>query len=145
LTLAATRTRSPLLCSAATGAKVLNLRPDYLFVSQNSLQEKRLVGDAKWKRLDEKKSSFDLSPSDVYQLTTYMAFHGLDRGILLFPADKWMPRSDDAWMHRFNLLDSAGNKRITLVGVDIAELVSQDPARREQGADRLKRALLKCI
>jgi 5-methylcytosine-specific restriction enzyme subunit McrC len=145
LTLAATRPRSPLLRSVETGAEVLPLRPDYLFLTAAAPQQARLVGDAKWKRLDGALPSLGLRPSDVYQLTTYMAYHGLGRGVLLFPADGWMPRGESAWARRFDLIDPTGNKQITVLGVDVADLVSQLRERRVAAGDRFRRALASCV
>jgi 5-methylcytosine-specific restriction endonuclease McrBC regulatory subunit McrC len=145
LTLAGVRPPSPLLRSMSTGAEVLNLRPDYLFLDASAPQRKRVVGDAKWKRLNPENPSFGLIPTDVYQLTTYMTHHGLDRGVLLFPADVWMAREESAWTHRFALIEPSRNKQIVLVGVDVADLVSPDQGRRESASVRLQRALISCL
>jgi 5-methylcytosine-specific restriction enzyme subunit McrC len=145
LALATTRPRSPLLRSLDTGAEVLALKPDYLFLGAVPPAQKRLVGDAKWKRLKGESPSLGLDSSDVYQLTTYMAYHGLDRGVLLFPADRWMAHGESAWSRRFALIDPAGGKRITVVGVDLAHLISQDPGLRATAQERLRRALCSCL
>ncbi len=68
------------------------MRPDYLFVSTEKQDDKRLVGDAKWKRLLAQSASFGLKPADAYQLTAYMTSHNLQKGILFFPMDEWMIR-----------------------------------------------------
>lgn len=141
LSLAPKRERAHLLRSQQTGRQILPLRPDYLFTGAGG--HKELVADAKWKLLEWESPALGLSPSDAYQLTAYLAAHKLDRGVLFFPADKGTPLTTGAaWTHRFTLLDDSGNRRVTLVAVELAALVSGDGGRRQQALSRLRQAIL---
>jgi 5-methylcytosine-specific restriction endonuclease McrBC regulatory subunit McrC len=131
-----------LLYSPSRDIEVLQLRPDYLFTTLGVSAKSQVVGDAKWKRLKYDRTTFDLSPSDIYQLTTYMARHHLQRGVLFFPMTPWMRRekgSRRCWVHRFNLQDGPGI--IHIVGVDVAALASRGTTQQE-ALTGLKEAVL---
>ena len=138
LSLAPRRSRAPLLYSMQTGAGVLNLKPDYLFHHPAAPESPCLVGDAKWKRLEPESASYGVQAGDVYQLITYMTYHKVRRGVLLFPADDWMGSPPGAWSHHFALLDPTSDARITLLSVDVAGLVSKKPERRPAALVRLR-------
>jgi 5-methylcytosine-specific restriction endonuclease McrBC regulatory subunit McrC len=121
-----------------SGRELLQLRPDYVFASQSG--ERVAVGDAKWKRLVNRGPGFGLRSSDAYQLTTYMARHGLANGILLFPWQPWMPVG---WAETYRLVGGPG--RLRLVGADIAGLVSRSVERRDAALGALQGALVAAI
>lgn len=127
--LAPRRMGGRLLRSSSTGKEAITLKPDFLFSGADDA-ELLLVGDAKWKILDQS-NGFGLEESDVYQLVTYMTRHRLETGVLLFPLQPWMLDKKGAkrWSHQFEIVD-APEVRLSLVGVDIAGLVSRDAAIR---------------
>jgi hypothetical protein len=140
LTLAAGERQLHLLRSLDGGAESLALKPDFLFLK--GPKGKVLVGDAKWKRLTDEAGSLGLAPSDVYQLATYMARHGLRRGVLFFPMDEWMtPNPDGYWSRDFELIGGGGH--ISVVAVDILGLVSRDQQLRQRAIASLRFALAK--
>jgi 5-methylcytosine-specific restriction endonuclease McrBC regulatory subunit McrC len=140
LSLAPKRQRAHLLRSQQTDKQILPLRPDYLFINNGG--EKILVADAKWKLLNWASPALGLLPSDAYQLTAYLAAHKLDRGVLFFPADKETPLTfGAAWTHPFTLLDGSSNRRVTIVAVELAALVSGDAGRRQEAQTRLRQAI----
>lgn len=139
LNLAAHWPTFPLLRSLQTGADVLRLRPDYLFVSTSNQTEKRLVGDAKWKRLIPGNPSFGLKPADAYQLTAYLTSHNLQKGIVFFPTDEWMAYQDNPWLHRFAFTSGSGT--VTIAAVDVQGLVSKSGPHRKKALQDLQNAV----
>jgi 5-methylcytosine-specific restriction enzyme subunit McrC len=131
-----------LLRSVENGSHVLPMRPDYLFVSGYE-SEKKLVGDAKWKRLDAESRSFGLKPADAYQLTAYMASHDVQKGVLFFPRDEWMSSKGELWHHRFALTGGTGT--VTVAAVDIYGLVSKDHERQKKAIENLKNVVLRSL
>jgi 5-methylcytosine-specific restriction endonuclease McrBC regulatory subunit McrC len=122
-----------LLRSVTTATQALPMRPDFLFHRRGETTQRLLVGDAKWKRLKQRSRSFGMSSSDVYQLATYMASHGLSNGILFFPLAEWMTGPE--WEHSFYL---AGREAIVhVLAVDVPALVSRDRGTREAASARL--------
>jgi 5-methylcytosine-specific restriction enzyme subunit McrC len=126
-------TRPRLLHPIPDGPPVLKLRPDLLIAGGSG--DLRLVADAKWKRLDGDSSSYGLSPSDVYQVTTYMAAHSVVRGILLFPELPWMLDEPNPWYRHYSLVGGQG--QLMIGGVDVVGLASREPDQREAAVERL--------
>lgn len=135
--------RNPHFLRTEEGRDILRLRPDYLFVQAAAEDEKVMVGDAKWKRLAEGGRSFGLRPPDVYQLTTYMARHQLQRGILFFPMDAWMRSNGAYWRRSFSVIGT--DSRINVVGVDVPGLVTRDRERRQKALAGLRQVVLDCV
>lgn len=114
--------RPRLLANIRTGRSFLRLKPDYLL---GGAAGPCAVADAKWKVLKPSPPSHGLSSSDAYQVGTYMARHGVRRGILLFPKADWM---SGRWRTRSAMLGHADSE-LRMVAVDVAGLVDRDPAR----------------
>ena len=47
---------------------VFKIRPDIVIYKD---KKAIIILDTKWKRIDQNKSNYDISPSDIYQLYTY--------------------------------------------------------------------------
>jgi 5-methylcytosine-specific restriction enzyme subunit McrC len=129
-----------LLRAEDLGHEVLKLKPDYLFVDAKSSVSKRVVGDAKWKRLRPDSPSSGLKTGDVYQLTTYMMRHQLTRGILFFPKDSWMITQSEAWFRQFHVIGS--DSVIYIIGVDVPGLVSHDTGTRAAALNALRQSII---
>jgi 5-methylcytosine-specific restriction enzyme subunit McrC len=127
-----------LLRSEKPPADLIRLRPDYVFVAQNTPAQVRLIGDAKWKRLHEG-DGHGLKPEDVYQLTAYLLRHGCSRGVLLFPRVSWMNWGTRGWSQKALVAD--GRATITLGAVDVRSLVSSSAPRRSAAEHALESVL----
>lgn len=127
--------RLNLLHSVDTGVTSLALKPDFLFHSRDETAVPILVGDAKWKLLEETSRSFGLVPSDVYQIATYMASYSLPVGILFFPRVSWMSSS---WAHTFRI--AGRSSLLHLIAVDVPGLVSPSTDLRARAVLHLRQA-----
>jgi 5-methylcytosine-specific restriction enzyme subunit McrC len=128
-----------LLENCYKNSKSLRIRPDFIFLKGNN--QIVSVGDAKWKHLVKSKTSYDIKPGDLYQLTTYMTKYEVDTGFLFFPKASWMNEDEDnAWVHSFILADS--NKRVHLVAIDLQSFVSPNKAKRQKAIKKLQQVLL---
>ncbi|MEX2608832.1 MAG: hypothetical protein WEA24_02725 [Gemmatimonadota bacterium] len=131
--------RPRLLHSVSTGVASLSLRPDLLLTDGGG--HPILVADAKWKQLPSRSGSHGLSPTDVYQVATYMAAHSVDRGLLLFPEAAWMREGGrSSWRNRFRL--AGGQGELTVGSVDVFGLASGDSQRRAHAVERLHELVL---
>ncbi len=101
----------------------LAVRPDLLFRDASGVAA---VGDAKWKRLEDKPPLFSVLPADVYQLLAYMRLFGVSRGLLFFPRAPWMPRD---WSCGFDV-SPAREERVVAVAVDLPGIVDPDARAR---------------
>jgi 5-methylcytosine-specific restriction enzyme subunit McrC len=124
-----TRTHAPLrpklLRREPSGQHFLRLKPDYVL---GDVTGARAVADAKWKLLSPAAPAHGLKSADAYQLATYMARHGVHRGILFFPRADWMP---GRWRVRASMLGEAANE-VRLVAVDVAGLIDRDPRKARE-------------
>jgi 5-methylcytosine-specific restriction endonuclease McrBC regulatory subunit McrC len=122
-----------LLESMTSGVQSIALKPDFLFVDRDGTR--KVVGDAKWKRLRPDRPAFGLKASDTYQIGTYLARDGLERALFFFPSDDWMSDHVDFdatagwWRHRFKMIGPAA-PTISIVGVPVRALVSSEVAVR---------------
>jgi 5-methylcytosine-specific restriction enzyme subunit McrC len=130
--------RLRLLEHQGSGSELLRLRPDYILTATDG--EKVAVGDAKWKRLVDRAPGYGLRAADTYQLTAYMARHGLSRGILFFPSQPWMGKG---WSEAYRLIGGEGG--LWLVGVDLAGLVSRSAGRRSAALTALREAVVAAV
>jgi 5-methylcytosine-specific restriction endonuclease McrBC regulatory subunit McrC len=135
--------RQLLLRSSEPGRGGLALKPDFAFVDRHNPNKRILVGDAKWKRLNESSGTYGLRPGDVYQVITYMAAHGVSSGVLLYPKVEWMPPGPQPWTATFNLIGE--NAMLTVMAVDIQGLVSREATVRAATVHGLAEGIIKLI
>ena len=55
------------------------IEPDYL------INKKTIIGDAKWKLIEKANKDIKISPSDVYQVNSYLHYFNCDIGIIFTP------------------------------------------------------------
>jgi 5-methylcytosine-specific restriction enzyme subunit McrC len=129
------------LRSLEDGRTLVRIRPDFVFVRTGDPNQVLLAGDAKWKVLGPP-GNLGLSETDVYQLLTYMLRHRVSQGVLFFPLRPWMVQNAvRSWTHRFTVADGK-DSRVTLIGVDVEELVAQSQSLRQAAERRLRDALV---
>lgn len=128
--------RPRLLHPVDDGPPSLPLRPDLLF--EDDAGQPRIVADAKWKDLAPTSPSLGLTASDVYQVAVYMAAHGVDRSLLLFPERGWMSEAAEGhpWHRRFRL--AGGQGELVVGAVDVVGLASTRAVRRRDAVSRLR-------
>jgi 5-methylcytosine-specific restriction endonuclease McrBC regulatory subunit McrC len=109
----------------------VRLKPDLLVEDESG--NAVLVADGKWKVL-KKPPAHGLKSADAFQIATYMARHGVKRGVLIYPMVGWM-RADPpvaVWRTTFDLIGSPAT--VTIMAVDIHALVSSNSVTRKNAA-----------
>jgi 5-methylcytosine-specific restriction endonuclease McrBC regulatory subunit McrC len=94
------------------------------------------VGDAKWKRLEHKKTALGIDAGDAYQLMAYMTRTEIESGVFFFP--KTERSGSIVRQHCFESL--ADRKTIIAVEVDVESLITQDLHKKDH-IDRILRGL----
>lgn len=117
------------------GIEVFRLKPD-LVIDYRASGKIALIGDAKWKRLDHKKSALGIDEADVYQLIAYMSRTEITSGVFFFP--KTERDGPVLRQHCFESLED--RKYIIVVEVDVESLITKDFNKQEH-IDRMLRGL----
>lgn len=127
------RSASLYMLSDPSGASLLRLKPDYVFLRKS---EPVMVGDAKWKSLDMKARAFGVDRADVYQMNAYLTRYEISQGAVFVPKLEWMEKD---W-HRTFAVPATG-RNLHLVSVDIERLVSHVRDVRNEAAKDLRDVL----
>lgn len=124
-----------LLRRNVNGIEVFRLKPD-LVIEYRASGKIALIGDAKWKRLDHKKSTLGIDATDVYQLMAYMSRTEIASGVFFFPKAE-----RDGPVLRQHFFESlVDRKDIIVVEVDVEALTTKNLNSQEH-IDRMLRGL----
>ena len=70
-----------LLKECDTNQKKIEIEPDY----KMKINKKIVIGDAKWKLIEQDNQDMKISPNDVYQIYSYLHYFNSDTGIIFTP------------------------------------------------------------
>jgi 5-methylcytosine-specific restriction enzyme subunit McrC len=127
------RSASFYMLSDPSGAGLLRLKPDYVFLKES---KPVMLGDAKWKSLDKNARAFGVDRADIYQMNAYLTRYQISQGAIFVPKLQWMEKG---W-HRIFVVPVVG-RNLHLVSVDIERLVSHVRSIRSQAEKDLREVL----